>query len=169
MATATTNRALRKPDTTDLVNVVSDLNENFDKIDEALGPTLANRVKENRVNTLESRTNVAYGALATAQSVIVKPVAGMLRVTVACGAGSGGAAGTAFMSFSLSGGNVRAVNDDVAVGPAGGPANSTVYASRTALLTGLANADTTVTALFRSGGADTASFIHRQLIVEAIV
>lgn len=33
MATATTNLALRKPDSTDLINVTTDLNQNFDKID----------------------------------------------------------------------------------------------------------------------------------------
>jgi len=40
MATETENLKLRKPSTSDLVNVETDLNENFDKID-AVFPSLA--------------------------------------------------------------------------------------------------------------------------------
>jgi hypothetical protein len=40
MATSTTKLALRKPATVDDVNVITDLGDNFDKIDDAIGTTI---------------------------------------------------------------------------------------------------------------------------------
>lgn len=171
MATSTTKLLLRKPDVTDLVDVLEDLNENFDKIDaNAEVRPLSDRNKVSFVATNQTRTNAAYGALATAQSLVFTPgPSGMVKITVSCGAGSAGASGSAIMSFALSGGNVRAAGDAEGVGTLFAPtANTSIYASRTTLLTGLAEVATTVTALFRSGGADVASFVNRYLIVEVL-
>lgn len=174
MATSTPNLALRKPEGTDLVNVLADVSDNMDKIDAAIAfykaTTIADRIKENRVATLQSRANVAYAALTTLQDITITPgPSGLLEVTVSCGCGSGTAGGSAMMSFALSGGNTRAASDDVAVGQVGqAAANQTVYASRTSILTGLATGATVVSAVFRSGGADSAAFIHRQLSVKAL-
>lgn len=173
MATSTPLLLLRKPDVTDLVDVLADINANWDRIEAALAfyraAATGDRIKEVRVNGLEARTNVAYGALATAMAVTVTPgPSGILEVTVGCVCGSNGAAGSALMSFACSVNNVRAVNDDVAFGIALAGANTTVHGSRTSILTGQTPNPTTVTALFRSGGADTASYLHRQLIVKAL-
>lgn len=73
MATTTTNLGLRKPATTDLVNVTTDLSDNFDLIDAALVKVTANRQTGSYTLVLGDAGKVVEMNVASGNNLTVPP------------------------------------------------------------------------------------------------
>ena len=119
------------------------------------------RPQANSVVTSQTRTNSAYGALATAGPVVTVNVgvSGLLLVGISCTLYPDADGGQSWASFALSGNNTLSSAD------ANGIANnkvSIISVGRTILLTGLNPGSTTVTMQYRCNSG-TGTFVNRKL------
>ena len=104
-----------------------------------------------RVNGDESRSNVAYGALATAQAVTVTIGAnGLALVSTSVRFFMSSASDIGYLSFAVSGANTIAVSDDNSIISRAHTTGTNGLFGRTILLTGLTPGSTTFTVQVRN-------------------